>query len=197
MENLRNNQKSFYCDSNASYWNDPSLHGCSYASVMGFFDALGLSDIGEKLNTYSGSETYFPLSRVDYEALSRHHADFHDGISEYSGKLAAVLTSNLPEARGTLDYLIREIMRNTFEHTCANHIWIAAQRHDQEGKIEVAIADNGEGIRQVISVNSSVKNQISTDASALQLAIRAEYQVTLHNKNINQTFWEILDTACM
>ena len=63
-------------------------------------------------------------------------------------------------------------MRNTFEHTDMDHLWIAAQRHDSEKYIEVAIADNSVGIKQVIRVNPDLRAQITNDESALRFAVK-------------------------
>ena len=87
-------------------------------------------------------------------------------------KLAEVLTSDIPAAQKVVSYLIREIMRNTFEHTDMDHLWIAAQRHNSEKYIEVAIADNSVGIKQVICVNPDLRAQITSDESALRFAVK-------------------------
>lgn len=164
----------FCTDLEASYWKN-TLPGISYAGNMGFFDALGIPK-GSAVGTYKGSTTYCPIMRITdqnlYDDISNSAIIIQEAINAKAMKLAEVLTSDIPAAQKVVSYLIREIMRNTFEHTDMDHLWIAAQRHNSEKYIEVAIADNSVGIKQVLCVNPDLRTQITSDESALRFAVK-------------------------
>lgn len=171
VEEMKSRGWRFYSISSADYWNNAEYHAISYAGGVGFFDALGLNQ-GNKMGQYPGSITYCPILRVTQKGLLNDSGIIQDGIENEAARLSEILTSDIPQAKRTMQYLIREIMRNTFEHTISDHVWIAAQRHSADGKIEVAIADNAQGIRQVISVNPDLADEISDDEDALRLSLK-------------------------
>lgn len=169
IEEMRRRGWSFNYEPNRDYWNDP--RGISYAGTVGFFDALGIKK-GETMGTYKGSSTYCPILRVSIKDLYKDSSIIQESIEKEAQRLASVLTQDVPVATKAVGYLIREIMRNTFEHTDMDHLWIAAQRHDTEKKIEVAIADNSVGIKQVIRVNALLREKITDDITALRYAVK-------------------------
>lgn len=187
VEDLRRRGFSFFDIPDAPYWNNSDYHAVSYAGGNGFFDALGI-DQGKPMGSYAGSQSYCPIVKITKKSLYEGQEEFQLGIENEAKRLAEVLTKDIPQATKTMQYLIREIMRNTFEHTVSEHLWIAAQRHPQEGKIEVGIADNAQGIRQVISVNPELKSKIIDDETALRYAIKPG--VSGNAKYTNTTgFW--------
>ena len=172
IEDMRIKGYTFYYNKEAQYFYDPEKHAINYAKGVGFFKALGFSGI--KGGNYIGSDSYVPIQRIDYGTLFENVRDYHDGIVRYSDKLATVLVKDIPELKSILSYMIREIMRNTFEHTgkLRPHIWVGAQRHMYEGNIEVALVDSNEGIRQVLTAKKEFREMVRNDEDALKLAIK-------------------------
>lgn len=169
---LRNENYEFWCS------NKNLTHGCSYADTMGFFDALGLQG-HVKVGTYKGrNDDYLGIQRIterELILLNPQSDDFYPGLETYCEKIARVLTKNNnlefnKKLETFLKYSIREIIRNTFEHTTKNEVFIAAQRHENAGYIELVISDEGEGIRRTLSVNKALGK--INDSQALRYAIQ-------------------------
>lgn len=172
VEEMKSRGYSFEYNPRDSYWDSEKAYAISYAKSMGFFKALGIPE-GQGVGTYRGSSTYCPPTKITMaQLLTPQNSVFQDGIVAEADNLAQVLTRNIPNALSTMSYLIREIMRNTFEHTTIDHLWVAAQSQPKKNRIEVAIVDNGEGVRQVLSVNNELANKIKTDKLALCYAIK-------------------------
>lgn len=173
IKDLRRNENyRFWCS------NTNSTNGCSYAENMGFFDALGLPN-HVKVGTYKGrNDNYLGVQRITERQLillNPQSDNFYPGLETYCEKFAKVLTKNdnlefNKKLKIFLKYSIREIIRNTFEHTTKNEVFIAAQRHKSAGYIELIISDEGEGIRRTLSVNKTL-GEIN-DIQALRYAIQ-------------------------
>lgn len=172
IEEMERRGYTFYYNKEARYFYNSEKHAINYAKGVGFFKALGFKDI--KGGDYSGSDNYVPIQSIGYNDLFENVGDYHDGIVEYSDKLANVLVKDIPELKSVLSYMIREIMRNTFEHTgeLKPHIWVGAQRHISEGNIEVALIDSYEGIHQVLTAKKEFREIVRNDEDALKLAIK-------------------------
>ena len=185
IENMRRNGYNFICNENAKGFNEHNA--CSYAMHVGFFNSLGFN-IGKKVGEAHGSNTYVPIRKITIKELyDVDSSEYHNGIIKYSEDLSNVLSSDMENFKPIFKYLITEIIRNTFEHTNANHVWITAQRHNSEGTIEVVIADNAEGVKQAITVNPELK-EIVDDLEALQYAIKPGISGTAY-KQKSDNYW--------
>jgi len=141
--------------------------GYSYAKHCGFFYYLSFDD-----NYISSRNTpyFFPITSISYGDLYK-FGDVHTGIVSESEKLARILSGDLnKDVLQILSYVLRELIRNTFEHTAAHRVLISAQCHSSEKKIEFVISDSGEGIRQVLSVNKDL--EINSNSEALENAVK-------------------------
>lgn len=95
-----------------------------------------------------------------------------DSIEKESAKLARVLSRNNQQAQALLTYLIREILRNIPEHADCETAWICGQ-YWSDNTAEIAIVDEGIGIKNSLQKNSTHRQYIETDEDALQFAVRA------------------------
>ena len=177
IESLNELGKIFYIIEDAAYWDDPS-QGLSYAANMGLFDALRFTaPIGRKVGELHGNDKYLPLHKITWDNLFETAPDYHEGIETLAQNMAHILSSSsniLKELEDTLQYMLREMIRNTFEHAGDNieHIWIAAQNHPTEGTTEIGIADSGVGILQSLTINPELRKIVTDDKSALLYAVK-------------------------
>lgn len=118
---------------------------CSYLRHVGFFEYVGLSP-GKRLGNVAGGRTYVPIQIVSLSqlrSLSTSRA-LHDGIETVSDRLAEVVYPRLSE-QIMMQYCLREVIRNVFEHGDTDSCTVFAQRY-QDGRAEIAIVDEGIGI---------------------------------------------------
>lgn len=172
VEYLKNEKGyRFYYNGSDSYWSYE--RAWSYAKHIGFFKSLGINKGKDYYKYYKDlNHKYCPIVRLSESTLLNKFRDTHVGIVKFSKYLSSILTEDIPQADLLVSYLIREIIRNTFEHTDSDHVWVSAQRHTYNNYIEVAIADNSVGIKHMITVNPKLRPIVHNDSEALQAAIK-------------------------
>ncbi|WP_288745523.1 hypothetical protein [uncultured Enterococcus sp.] len=145
----------------------------SYPKTMGFFQGFGV-DVGKKPGEAPGSANYIPLTEISFKSLNAQ--SYAEGniptqqiIENESHRLAHILVSNNDKAANILGYSLREILRNAYEHSTAKAVWIAAQKWPKIGRVEIAILDEGVGVKQAISFNPNIN--VPTHKDALFLAM--------------------------
>ena len=146
-------------------------HG--YPGHMGFFQAFGL-DFGKKPGAATGGDNYLPLTELSIAAMYREarERDVAVGeiVDEHAARLAAVLTRHTAGALfETVQYALREIMRNTAEHARAPTLSYCAQYWPQKDRVQIGIIDAGVGIRETLSKNPFL--HIESECDALKLAV--------------------------
>lgn len=144
----------------------------SYAAHMGFFKSLGLNQ-GMKPGEAPGSSTYVPITSVpigDFVNKAKNSKE-HVGetVEKYSRELAYVLSRDDEILAEYLTYSFRELIRNIIEHSRSQTVWFAAQYWPAKNLVEVAILDEGIGIRKGLSGNPHL--QLKSDEDALLMAI--------------------------
>ncbi len=143
----------------------------SYAGNMGFFHSIGLSS-GKQVGELKGSHTYIPISYLNFEDVDE-RAGYDDGqdiIEKDSYRLAEVLArSDNSNLYKTLAYSLTEILRNVYEHAGAAGVWYSGQYWPYYGKVEIAVLDEGKGIRLALNDNPYVKAK--TDKEAIERAM--------------------------
>lgn len=141
-----------------------------YAANMAFFKAFGLQH-GRAPNCSDGNEnfvpfTILPIKTIEDEAFDEWKAE-QDVIESRSEKLAQILAreqnGDLVDA---LTFSIREVMRNVLEHSQSEDIEYCAQFWPYYSKVEIAILDNGIGLKKSLGTNPHV--QVKTDSDAIQ-----------------------------
>ncbi|NMY10623.1 MULTISPECIES: hypothetical protein [Pseudomonas] len=144
-----------------------------YAANMAFFRAFGLKH-GREPNCKDGTERFVPYTILRTQTIvdeAIKGGDLaQDIIENRSENLAKILsretTGNLVDA---LTYSIREIMRNVLEHSESRSIEYCAQFWPSYNKVEIAIIDNGIGLKQSLSANPYI--QVECDSDAIQQAL--------------------------
>ncbi|MBU2983718.1 ATP-binding protein [Saccharophagus degradans] len=140
----------------------------SYLMHLGFFDFIYMGE-GNAVGEARGSSSYLPITRISrpsFDPFDQSISDWYEAIQSESKKLATVLSGNNQEALTLFTYSIREIIRNVFEHSRATECYICGQRW-WNGKVEVAIVDEGIGVAATLKEAYEVKN----DNLALEMAI--------------------------
>ncbi|KAB7683161.1 hypothetical protein GBN23_02995 [Plesiomonas shigelloides] len=144
-----------------------------YAANMAFFRAFGLKH-GREPNCKDGNESFVPFTILRIQTIvdeaSKEWKDAQDIIEKRSEHLAKILSreedGKLVDA---LTFSIREIMRNVFEHSQSRSIEYCAQYWPTYHKVEIAIVDNGIGLRNSLSANPFI--QVQCDSDAIQQAL--------------------------
>lgn len=146
-------------------------HG--YAAHMGFFQSFGLG-FGNEPGEALGSTQYLPITELTIEDITRESRDTgvdpREIIEARCARLAQVLArGSNDDIESTLSYSLREIFRNVLEHSRAQSIWYAAQYWPSKTTVELAILDQGIGIKQSLSRNPHVK--VGDDREALRVSL--------------------------
>lgn len=147
----------------------------SYPAHMGFFRMFGL-DFGNSPDEASGGANYQPISNISFELLERaaaeQYKDVHEIIDEKSNILASVLVrQSSGDVVETLNYCIREIIRNSLEHAGGvSGVWHCAQYWPTRDEVEVAVLDEGIGIRA--SLRRNPRLSLTSDEEAINEALR-------------------------
>ncbi|MEZ0020000.1 ATP-binding protein [Sinorhizobium fredii] len=146
-------------------------HG--YAAHMGFFKTFGM-DHGNAPGEALGSWTYVPIQSVRRTELAEKASQKYQELGHVIEQKAAALSSILTQTASgvlhdTLTYSIREILRNVFEHSGADEVFICAQHWPSRHEVEVGIVDAGMGIREGLAENPSF--QFETDRESLHAAL--------------------------
>ncbi|MBU2884626.1 hypothetical protein KO507_02480 [Gilvimarinus agarilyticus] len=144
-----------------------------YAANMAFFRAFGLKH-GREPNCVDGNDRFVPftilrLQTIIDEAMEEWEPE-QEVIERRSAHLAEILaqehSGNLVDA---LTYSIREIMRNVFEHSKSKSLEYCAQYWPYYNKVEIAILDNGVGLKKSLKENPHI--EIKTHSDAIQQAL--------------------------
>ncbi len=167
---------------NVDIKNTPA-HG--YAAHIGFFKSFKC-DLGRAVDEARGSESYVPIRFININEVNKvasstrkHHGEV---IEEASSQLATFLVRNKSnDAIEMLTYSIREMMRNSIEHSKSSHILYCGQHYPTMNRVEIAIIDEGIGIKNSLSKNSTLT--ISDDNAALSLAIQPGISRVRQNKS--------------
>ncbi|TLM69240.1 MAG: hypothetical protein FDZ69_00265 [Deltaproteobacteria bacterium] len=146
---------------------------CEYASFMGLFKAFGLN-YGNDPGQAKGSRQYVPITRLNAQELQSESyqalEDVRETVERHSVRLAEVLTrSDTGDLNDTISYSLRELFRNVIEHSQSDDIWYAAQCWPDKQIVQLAILDEGVGIRQSLSRNPHLS--INNDLDALKLSL--------------------------
>jgi hypothetical protein len=151
--------------------NNPYTRG--YLEHIRFFDHL--NDPENKQNRQSRvGDSYVAITTINraaYFARSAGHGEQVLMTIHYdSGELARLLLKNSGAGEQLLlAHAIREIIRNAVEHSQSENILYFAQSWPSKRRVQVAIMDNGLGIKRTISKNP--KLLINSDYDALKMSI--------------------------
>ncbi len=134
---------------------DSNRNAHSYLMHLGFFDYIGMLDIGKKIGVAKGNTKYLPIREIKRQDLESNIEEtgekLIDAIKFLSNSLANVLAGvNSGEVQKSFSYSIREVIRNTLEHSGSDSCFICGQRW-VDGSSEIVIIDEGRGIYNTLS----------------------------------------------
>jgi ABC-type transporter Mla MlaB component len=143
----------------------------SYASHMGFFKACDIS-LGKNPGQAKGNTRYLPITYQSTADLATGGEHLGTQIERLSLKLAQMLTQQTSGVLvDTLTYSFREIIRNVAEHSQSPDFGYCAQYLYAEGTVEIALIDQGIGLRTSLAHNPFVAPHLTDDRDALKYAI--------------------------
>jgi hypothetical protein len=153
--------------------------GVNYAGHMGFFKSISEKiDVGKMPGEANGNDNYIPITELDFSKIHNDEIDkgkfvvMGEVIEQEASRLAKVLSRDDKEMHTLLTYLIREILRNIPEHADVKQAWICGQ-YWSDKTAEIAIVDDGIGIKESLRKNKIHREYIETDEDALKFAIKA------------------------
>jgi len=147
----------------------------SYPANMGFYKTFG-ANFGKAPGELSGNQRYLPINIIDTEyffsQFSKSKNEPGEIIEEEAQKLAIILTqqNSKSEVVLLLTYAIREMLRNIFEHSCGSRLAYCGQFYPKTGIAEIAILDNGIGIKKSIEKNPFLVD-INSDVDAINFSL--------------------------
>lgn len=144
------------------------------AAHMGFWQSLGLQ-VGRPPGVGSASTGYLPISRIGLDELFRESGGVNPlvagTIEHRSRELASVLSVGVdPRLGEALTYSFRELIRNVVEHAMCPELWIAGMSWPKRDYVQVAVVDDGIGIRR--SLSSHVNFRFDDDLASLREALK-------------------------
>lgn len=150
-----------------------NTEGVNYAGSLGLFQMLGW-DEGRKTSLVDSTINCIPISKISLETLADYVSEsdrIQGQIDHLCRNLAIRLTRDpIDNATTALNYCLREITRNSFEHSGVDCVWLCAQYWPSKKRTELAIMDEGCGIAASLLSNPHYK--CSNDADANKLALQ-------------------------
>lgn len=145
----------------------------SYLETVGFLEFIKTSDLSwRKVNT---SKTYIPLSVIDFYEIKQRKREYYTEFREHKPlqEFIQEIANNYSEwifdrVESTISYCIREIVRNSLEHSGAKYCSIFGQIFRTADRIEFCIADSGKGIFNSLAE----KYDLSSTDEALRYSIK-------------------------
>lgn len=155
-------------------------HG--YQSHVGFFQACGI-DVGNKPGEALGGDNYLPITERRVADLFNEARMQDKAVGEIvdtdSARISKVLTrTESGPLFETVQYSLRELLRNAAEHSESETIMFFAQYWPTKERCEIAMMDSGVGIRRTLERNPNLVMQSDTDA--LKLAIMPGISGTMY-----------------
>ena len=142
-----------------------------YLAHVGFFQWLGIA-VGNVPGAVAGSATWLPVTTLTRAELDQRITEtgkpLGSVIHQECERLARLVTqSNQLKVTAPLAYCLREVIRNVFEHAETDRCVFCAQKC-ADGSIELAVIDQGRGIRRSLEE----RHQFASDGEALRSALR-------------------------
>ncbi len=151
---------------------DCNFEGNKYAAHMGFFKSV-YQDFGKEPGEASGSNRYIPITNINIKDIKnkaiRNKKDIYEYIEDIAKDLTKVLSRNNETLMKCLSYSIMELLRNVYEHSDSEELWYAAQYWPSKNMVEIAILDEGIGIRNSFQKNKKIN--VKNDEEAIKLAL--------------------------
>ena len=165
----------------------------SYAKHMKFFRACGLG-IGEPVEYSRGNSNYSCITKLSVKDLREEGWENCDVVQEVIEKkakeMAKIVAQGNEGFQKWLAYTIRELIRNIPEHSNSDTIWYCAQYWPSYDLVELAIMDEGIGIRDSLCENYNHVSRIKCDADAVKLALEPGISGARSASSFSQNEWD-------
>lgn len=153
--------------------NYQSTQGCNFASEFGFFQACGW-DIGRLPSSTAYGTTYIPIKKISISDLQSRYLSstivLGEMIDRHSFELATTLTqAQDSQATKILQYCLREIIRNSYEHGKTEEVWVCGQFWENRQSAQIAVIDSGCGIYKSLRQNRHYNPRNDKEANLLAL----------------------------
>lgn len=150
-----------------NFKNEKNVTG--YAAHMGFFKSV-YQDYGKMPGEAKGSSRYIPITELNFNDIRKDGEDLYTYIGKTSEAIANILSRNDVNLKNYLKFSTEELIRNVLEHSESQSFWYAGQYWPSKGMVEVAILDEGIGMKDSFKRNK--KLSINDDEDAIKLAIK-------------------------
>jgi len=127
----------------------------SYGETMGIFQKLGISNAP----SYSSGSTYIAPTKIiisdvykEIELIGETVEDYFETISiRIVNKALSIVGFGITETvKDLFIFVVREMIRNIFDHSKSPHFYYALQSYRTIGCVEVVIADVGVGLLRTV-----------------------------------------------
>lgn len=147
---------------------------CSYMAHMGFFQAFG-ADFGKFPGEAPGNQKYLPITILNIDEIKEEASNLMINPAELMESNSRNLANILAQGSNhdlvdVLTYCLREIFRNSIEHSEATQFGYCAQYLPSKNEVSLAIIDRGIGLRKSLSNNPNL--EIRNDLEAIELALQ-------------------------
>jgi hypothetical protein len=167
----------------------PDVKEGGIAGHMGFWESIGVS-LGRPVGSAAGKESYLPITRLAVSDMYRQAGGDPRGtglVESEAARLVKILCNPFSTALfEALTYALRELIRNVIEHAMAPDIWVAGMSWPKRGYVQIAILDEGRGVRASLADNPAFR--FPTDDQALAESLRPG---VTRNKNRTRSVAEI------
>lgn len=143
-----------------------------YATHMGFWQSMGVRH-GPELGEVSGNSRHHPIECIDVQSLLNgqkySRVAVIKSVIDRCNRLASIMCQDLDkELHKVVSYCLREMIRNVFEHSRSHQVWLCAQLWPNRQRVEVAILDEGRGLKESLRVPYAPSNDLQAILVALQ-----------------------------
>jgi hypothetical protein len=144
------------------------------AGHMGFWHSVGLP-LGREVGSPAGRSSYLPITRLDVRDLYQKSGGTDPRgagtVEAEAARLARILAMPYSEPLcEALTYSFRELIRNVLEHAMTAGIWLAGMSWPKRDYVQIAILDEGRGVRHSLADNPEFR--FDTDAQAIREALK-------------------------
>lgn len=187
---VRCNKKRF-CNASHKCIGTLDTQGGQFAATFGLYQSMGF-DIGFAKEENENGSRYIPIKEITAKELHEIYKGttvLNEKIERHAEMLSNTLVGDLPRTvRETLQYCIREILRNTFEHAKVESVWLCGQYWPSRGEAEIAILDEGIGILKSLQRNRLIK--VRDCYTANRLALQPGLSCTIGKQEDPNDVWQ-------
>lgn len=156
---------------------DLDRNAISYGETIGMFQELGLSEA----QSFEYGKNYISPTKVliseIYHSLKEDKKSIENYYDEVSFRVVKKALQGFDynfseEVNELFEFVVREMVRNIFDHSKTNHFYYGSQMYPALGGVEVVIADLGEGLLKTVPFdNEDEWFKELTDEDAIRRAV--------------------------